>query len=149
LHPPVHPLWVELEAIINQAVEKSLYGGDPETVLAAAKTEYGRILATFNARRRAVPEGLLAPREPAVTRRPPGRQASGSDPQVGGIDPHAPGGRLSGRGSDVLSGGPDRPQGSPARDLPWSLVLLGLIAVGTVLNAVLLYFVLREIKKNP
>jgi multiple sugar transport system substrate-binding protein len=33
IHPPTHPLWVEIQEEINLAIEKALFGGDPQEVL--------------------------------------------------------------------------------------------------------------------
>ncbi|MBP7634949.1 extracellular solute-binding protein [Candidatus Ozemobacteraceae bacterium] len=53
VHPPVHPLWIELESIINDAVEKVLYGSPVEEVMGAAATAYERVRLQFDERRRA------------------------------------------------------------------------------------------------
>ncbi|HEY9070333.1 MAG TPA: extracellular solute-binding protein [Candidatus Ozemobacteraceae bacterium] len=106
VHPPVHPLWIELESIVNDAVEKVLYGGSIDEVLGAAATAYERVSLQFEERKRAVSTSVVA-----------------------------------------SCGQADRPV--LAAGLPgWAVLLLALIAVGTVVNAVLLVFIYGEVKKN-
>lgn len=107
VHPPVHPLWIELESIINDAVEKVLYGGSIDGVLGAAATAYERVRLQFEERQRA--SGAAQPAS-----LPASPVAAGS------------GGALPG----------------------WALVLLVLIAVGTLVNAIFLMFIYGEVKKN-
>lgn len=52
VHPPVHPLWIELESIINDAVEKVLYGSSVDEVLGAAAMAYERVRLQFDDRRK-------------------------------------------------------------------------------------------------
>ncbi|GAB4268471.1 MAG: sugar ABC transporter substrate-binding protein [Candidatus Rifleibacteriota bacterium] len=102
IHPPVHPLWIELEKIINSAVEKAMYGEPVDKVMAEAAAEYKRI----------------------SERKEQNRQERQQAPQNGvGID-------FAGSGGS------------------WQIVLLVLIAVGTIINAILLAFLLMEVKKN-
>lgn len=108
VHPPVHPLWIELESIINDAVEKVLYGGSIDEVLGSAATAYERVRLQFEER----------------------RQAAASAVQPASLPASAPGAILAG-------------------SLPgWMVVLLVLIAVGTLVNAILLIFIYGEVKKN-
>ena len=109
VHPPVHPLWIELESIVNDAVEKVLYGGSIDDVLGTAAAAYERVSIQFEERRRAA-------------------NATGTLVASAGT-----GGAMSAAGV-VLPG--------------WAILLLVLIAVGTLINAILLMFVYGEVKKN-
>jgi len=51
VHPPVHPLWIELESIINDAVEKVLYGGDIDAGLKNATLAYEKISKQYQDRK--------------------------------------------------------------------------------------------------
>jgi len=108
VHPPVHPLWIELESIVNDAVEKVLYGGSSDEVLGSAATAYERVRLQFEERRRA-----------SNMSGTPGSTTGTGNPPAGGA---------------LLPG--------------WAILLLVLIAVGTVVNAILLIFVYGEVKKN-
>lgn len=105
IHPPVHPLWIELEKIINTTVEKAMYGESADKVFAEAAQEYQRISARK--------ENNRIEREQAVSN----EQAAAAAPNGGN------------GGSMQIS-------------------LLVLIAVGTIINAILLSFLLIEVKKN-
>lgn len=91
IHPPVHRLWIDLEKIINSAVERAMYGEPAATVFAQAGSEF-----------RAVSE------------------------------------RRSGSGLPGSAGNRDSSQ----------ILLLAAIGVGLLVNAVLLAFVLHELKKK-
>jgi ABC-type glycerol-3-phosphate transport system substrate-binding protein len=101
VHPPVHPLWIELEKIINNAVEGAMYGENVDKVFAEAAAEYKRI-----SERKKQNSLQLA------------KDANGDEAS-----------NDSGGGSTQIT-------------------LLVLIAIGTILNAVLLSFLLLEVKKN-
>ncbi|RCK78295.1 MAG: Maltose/maltodextrinABC transport system II, permease protein 1 [Candidatus Ozemobacter sibiricus] len=51
-HPPIHPQWVELEAIVNQAIERVVVAGEPAaSALARAAQAWQEVLARARARR--------------------------------------------------------------------------------------------------
>ncbi|MBI3038116.1 extracellular solute-binding protein, partial [bacterium] len=58
VHPPIHPLWIELENIINDTVEKILYGGDIDSALKNAAVAYEKVKVQRVARLE--PSGNLA-----------------------------------------------------------------------------------------
>ena len=102
-HPPVHPLWIALEKIVNQAVEKAMYGEDLNTVFKEANTEYDRVKASFNARKKAIKTETGAKVSLATK-----TQTNGN----------------------------------------WNLFLMVVIAIGTIFNAIMLTFLVIEVKKN-
>jgi ABC-type glycerol-3-phosphate transport system substrate-binding protein len=104
IHPPVHPLWIELEKIINTAVEKAMYGESADKVFAEAAAEYKRISERKENNRQEREQTMAsASADPAVS------QSNGGSMQI---------------------------------------TLLMLIAVGTIINAILLTFLVIEVKKN-
>ncbi len=105
VHPPVHPLWIELESIINDTVEKVLYGSPVDEVLGAAAMAYERVRLQFDDR----------------------RSASAAVPS---------------------SAASAAPVAGPITLPVWAMVLLVLIAAGTLINAILLIFIYGEVKKN-
>jgi hypothetical protein len=107
IHPPVHPLWIELEKIINSTVEKAMYGESVDRVFADAALEYKRISERKESNR--------------IER---AQEAANAKNGANGVN-----GSGSGSGSTQI-------------------VLLVLIAVGTIINAILLSFLLIEVKKN-
>lgn len=107
IHPPVHPLWIELEKIINSTVEKAMYGESVDRVFADAALEYKRISERKESNR--------------IER---AQEAANAKNGANGVN-----GNGSGSGSTQI-------------------VLLVLIAVGTIINAILLSFLLIEVKKN-
>ncbi|MBU1105675.1 MAG: extracellular solute-binding protein [Candidatus Riflebacteria bacterium] len=104
VHPPVHRLWIELEKIINNTVERAMYGESPDVVFADAKREFARV-----AQRDSNGAAAVA-------------NASGS------------------AAGAVVSAGQN---GGSSQ-----VLLLTLIGVGTLLNAILLLFLIYEVKKN-
>jgi ABC-type glycerol-3-phosphate transport system substrate-binding protein len=96
VHPPVHPLWIELEKIINNAVESAMYGENIGKAMIEAKAEYERV------RNR----------------------------------------KLQNISAKNLNSNPTQNSGS------LQITLLMLIAVGTIINAILLGFLVVEVKKN-
>jgi multiple sugar transport system substrate-binding protein len=101
VHPPVHPLWIELEKIINKAVESAMYGANIDEVFAQAEKEYQRVKSRAEQNKQ--------------VRMKSKRQKSTS-------------------GSNFSSS--------------THTLLLVLIAIGTLINAILLSFLLIEVKKN-
>ena len=99
IHPPVHKLWIEIEKIINNTVEKAMYGEPIDKVFAEAKKEYNRISHTSAE-----------------------KEASASAPATRSAVPESQNSLL--------------------------VILLGLIGVGTLINAVLMSFILYELKKK-
>ncbi|MFZ5950235.1 MAG: extracellular solute-binding protein, partial [Candidatus Rifleibacteriota bacterium] len=95
VHPPVHRYWMEIEKILNQGIEKAMYGQNIDQVLAETSQAF---------------EKLDGGKTQAI------RQA------------------------DV--------QAMPVGNGSWQTILLVLIALGTLLNAILLTFLLVEVKKN-
>ena len=96
VHPPIHRLWIELEKIINDTVEKAMYGESPDKVFAEAALEYAR-----------------------VTQR-----------------------KTNGPSAVVVTSTSGQNGGST------QILLLTLIGVGTLLNAIMLMFLIYEVKKN-
>ncbi len=101
IHPPVHRLWIDLEKIINDAVESAMYGEPSDKVFAVAAAEFRRISEQRN-----------------------GKTAQTDSSAVSAAAPGA-----SGRWS-------------------WQVFLLAIIGVGTLVNSVLLAYVLHELKKK-
>ncbi|MGM0600459.1 MAG: extracellular solute-binding protein [Candidatus Rifleibacteriota bacterium] len=101
VHPPVHPLWIELEKIINKAVESAMYGANIDEVFAQAEKEYQRVES------RAKQNKSVRLKEQKQNR----------------------------EGNSVFSSSTQT-------------MLLVLIAIGTIVNAILLSFLLLEVKKN-
>lgn len=79
VHPPVHPLWIDLEAIINDAVEKVLYGGEVEAGLKGAATAYARVAVQYAERQRALEKTLAERASPS-----PGPNGSAATAGIGG-----------------------------------------------------------------
>lgn len=50
--PPNHPRWVEIEDEVNTAIERALYGEDPDTVLTEAREKIDGLLAPSNKKAR-------------------------------------------------------------------------------------------------
>lgn len=100
VHPPVHRQWIDLEKIINVAIEKSMYGESIDQVFAEAAVQYKAMVQSSR------PVGMNAVSLPA----------SGS--------------------------------GSGGHGANYQIVMLSLIAVGILLNAALLVFVIIEYKKR-
>lgn len=104
IHPPIHPLWIELEKIVNTMVEKAMYGESADKVFAEAAEEFRRI-SERKENNRIEREQAAAP----VDNSPGAAHGNGGSMQI---------------------------------------TLLVLIAVGTLINAILLTFLLIEVKKN-
>lgn len=51
VHPPVHPLWVELEAIVNRSIEQVLDGASASSSLAEAGAAWRQVVARAAERR--------------------------------------------------------------------------------------------------
>jgi len=103
VHPPIHPLWIELEKIVNRVVEGAMYGKNLDKLFADGKEEFVRVTKLREARLR----------------------------------------RKIGVDSDQNSSVKSSPQSSNLQ-----LLLLLIIAAGTLINAVLLSFVIGELKKK-
>ena len=104
IHPPVHRLWIDLEKIINTAVEKAMYGASTAEVFAEATAEFRRVSERAN------------------------NNSASTDTS------------LSARAATPLL--PEGQNGST------QILLLALIGAGVLINAVLLAFLLYEVKKN-
>lgn len=104
VHPPIHRLWIELEKIINDTVERAMYGEAPDKVFADAAREYARV-----SQRKANDQSAAA--------------ASTGSVQVAAVAPAQNGGSTQ-------------------------ILLLTLIGVGTLINAIMLMFLVYEVKKN-
>lgn len=102
IHPPVHPLWIELEKIINTAVEGAMYGDSADKVLVEAEAEFKRISL---------------------------RKENNRIEREQGANAH-------------------NANGENGKSNSTQVTLLVLIAVGTLINAILLTFLLLEVKKN-
>jgi multiple sugar transport system permease protein len=50
VHPPVHPLWIEMERIINNTLERVMHGGDIDVQMLAAHDEFERVQSRFDHR---------------------------------------------------------------------------------------------------
>lgn len=98
IHPPIHPLWIEMERIINDTVERVMYGESADLLLSKANKEFERVSSRYERNRSS-------------------RLADFSQ-------------------KDSKSSG------------NMQTVLLALIAAGTLFNAILLTFLLVEVKKN-
>jgi len=47
IHPPVHRLWIEIEKIINETVEKAMYGHSVDVVMNQANREFAVVESRF------------------------------------------------------------------------------------------------------
>ena len=111
IHPPVHKLWIELENIINKAVEKAMYGESIENVFKEARSEYYRVSKNkkdnTNSEKSGIDNNLL----PTIT-------------------------------NNSLHSNLNQNKTN------WLLILVSFIAVFTLINAVLMSFILYELKKK-
>ncbi len=110
IHPPVHRLWIELETIINNTVEKAMYGEPIDKVFAEARLEYNRILRTKSNKQ----ENILNTEK---------KETKTLDNQ-----------NISYQ--------------TQTNNTNWLMILVSFIAVGTLINAVLMSFILYELKKK-
>ena len=110
IHPPVHRLWIELETIINNTVEKAMYGEPIDKVFAEARSEYNRILKS-----KGISEQENNKKEESVKETP-----------IAANTMHS----------------------SQSNQTNWLMILVSFIAVGTLINAVLMAFILYELKKK-
>ncbi|HAE38546.1 MAG TPA: hypothetical protein DCG57_07895 [Candidatus Riflebacteria bacterium] len=115
VHPPVHRLWIDLEKIINNAVEKAMYGEAPDAVFAEANREYERVANWQRVVRTAVSGSI------------------GVSAVTAGI----------GKSAEAAAPAATSQNGGSTQ-----ILLLALIGVGTLLNAVLLMFLIYEVKKK-
>ena len=104
VHPPIHPLWIELEKIVNEAVEKAMYGTEIPVALGMAEKEYNRVKELRESRQKRTK-------------------------------------------ADSIAAANDKANGKTSSS-GWHLTLLIVIACGTILNAVLLSFLIIEVKKK-
>lgn len=47
IHPPIHRLWIEIEKIINETVEKAMYGHQPDSLMREARREFAAVESRF------------------------------------------------------------------------------------------------------
>ena len=110
IHPPVHRLWIELETIINNTVEKAMYGEPIDKVFAEARSEYNRVLKSKNLNEKAI--------------------------------------SIDEKKAEETNNIANVPQTRQSNQTNWLMVLVSFIAVGTLINAVLMAFILYELKKK-
>jgi len=187
VHPPVHPLWINLESIINDAVEKVLYGGDIDAGLKSAATAYDRVAAQYTDRQEALEKALAERNGAPAGSEEPGVDSGDAEGDGSGGDERAVStvgaqrtGESSGSSRPPLSGPipqagqseRSRPPGSPlqverghqesgpgggVRPIVsgaaggwawWQSGALLVAAAGTLINALILFLIYREVKKN-
>ncbi|MBF0410458.1 MAG: extracellular solute-binding protein [Candidatus Riflebacteria bacterium] len=105
IHPPVNPLWVDAESIINDAVEKIIYGQNIEKILVEAEKSYNQVSERFSSREKERAENI-------EKRNGESRDASQT---------HFP------------------------LKYTW---IISLIAIGILVNTILSFLILRELKKK-
>ena len=132
IHPPVCKNWIELENIINKTVEKAMYGESIDAAFASARSEY---------------EGIIA-RQKNISNNQPlssnsNLQATNNEAKSIRQNANADGQTIENERQTNIPSVPS------TYSLPFSLtLLLSLIGVGTLINAVLMAFILYELKKK-
>ncbi|MFZ2958676.1 MAG: extracellular solute-binding protein [Candidatus Ozemobacteraceae bacterium] len=148
IHPPIHPLWIELESIINEAVEKITYGADIDASLKAATAAYERVQAQDTARRHdressrsGQPGGIISEQQKASAF---SSTSASSAPSTAAT--FAPPTTTSSGPSGATSESPSRAGETtfPA----WMSILVSLIALATLVNAILAFLIYGEVKKK-
>ena len=113
IHPPVHRFWIELETIINNAVEKAMYGESIDMVMKEARAEYERIVKSKSKTEPISSKNEINMKETA-------------------------------KAAQLIQ----TTQSNQPNQTNWLMILVSFIAVGTLINAVLMSFILYELKKK-
>ena len=106
LHPPVHRLWIELETIINNTVEKAMYGEPIDKVMKEARAEYERIV-----------------KSKTINEKPSNINEKKANETMNALS---------------------IPQATQPNQANWLIILVSFIAVVSLINAVLMSFILYK-----